>query len=241
MEQSSILEHIGLTERESLIYLALIECGPSTVAAISHKTCIHRPAIYQALPAMETKRLVTKALQGRRRLYVAAPPETLEAIFEGLSAQFRELVPRLRSTYETLDARPIVKYLTGKREIATIFTDLVTSLKRGDIFYRYSSAQDGKRAESFLPTDYAARRDAKRLERYVITSEARAREKKPRLERALKVVPKEYDLFDQDVTQIMYGTKVAYIDYNTETAIVIENSKIAEFQKKLFLLLYRKL
>jgi hypothetical protein len=117
----------------------------------------------------------------------------------------------------------------------------VASLKHGEVFYRYSTASDLRRANSYLPHDYRMRRDAKQLERYLITSETQARDKQSRLERAIKTVPAKYDLFDQNVTQIIYGNKVALIDYNTETALVIENSKIAEFQRKLFMLLYKKL
>jgi len=39
----------------------------------------------------------------------------------------------------------------------------------------------------------------------------------------------------------IYGHKVAYIDFNTETSIVIENPMIAEFQRKLFKLAYNSL
>lgn len=39
----------------------------------------------------------------------------------------------------------------------------------------------------------------------------------------------------------MYGDKVAFIDYNSETVLLIENPKIAEFQKALFKSLYKRL
>ena len=63
----------------------------------------------------------------------------------------------------------------------------------------------------------------------------------PRLERSVKFVPKNYGLFDYDITEILYGDKIAFIDYNTETGLIIENPVIAEFQKKIFKLLYDKL
>jgi hypothetical protein len=39
----------------------------------------------------------------------------------------------------------------------------------------------------------------------------------------------------------IYANKVWFIDFNTETSIIIENKQIAEFQKKLFKLLYKSL
>ena len=65
--------------------------------------------------------------------------------------------------------------------------------------------------------------------------------KRPRLEREIKVVPPDFDLFEYNVSQVIYGNKVAVIDYNTETAVVIENPTVARFQGKIFELLFRKL
>lgn len=61
-----------------------------------------------------------------------------------------------------------------------------------------------------------------------------------RLERDIIVIPKEYDEFDQDVTMTIYGDKVVYIDYSSESSIIIDNAMIADSQKKLFKLLYKK-
>lgn len=84
-------------------------------------------------------------------------------------------------------------------------------------------------------------RDQKQLERKVITNIPNKESKHVRLEREIKVVPPDFDLFEYSVSEIIYGNKVAVIDYNTETAVVIENATIAKFQQKIFELLFRKL
>ena len=75
----------------------------------------------------------------------------------------------------------------------------------------------------------------------VISSGQAAAPKQKRLERDIVRIPQEYDEFDQDVTMTIYGDKIAYIDYTHEHSIIIENPMIAEFQRKLFLLLHKKL
>ena len=75
----------------------------------------------------------------------------------------------------------------------------------------------------------------------MITNLPNKLQKRPRLEREVKAVPPDFDLFEYNVSQIIYGNKVAVIDYNTETAVVIENPTIAKFQEKIFQLLFRKL
>ena len=88
---------------------------------------------------------------------------------------------------------------------------------------------------------YRQIRDRKRLERYVISNVERIKEKSKQLTRSEKAIPPEFDLFEYDITEVIYGDKIAYVDYNTETAFIIESPTIAEFQRKIFKLLYSKL
>jgi hypothetical protein len=68
-----------------------------------------------------------------------------------------------------------------------------------------------------------------------------AKEKNPRLERELVMIPENIDDFDQNISMTIYGDKVAYIDFTNESSIIIENPMIAEFQRKLFMLNYKNL
>lgn len=115
------------------------------------------------------------------------------------------------------------------------------SLPKGSVFYRISAENDVEKSNSYLPKDYREKRDKKQLERMVISSSKAAFPKQKRLERDILIIPKLYDAFDQDVTMTIYGDKVAYIDFSNESSIVIENPMIADFQKKLFILLQKLL
>lgn len=135
----------------------------------------------------------------------------------------------------------IIKSNFGRDGIRKVYDDIVATLKKGDTFYRYSSSRRPKKRDYYVSKDYSKRRDEKQLERYVITNEGTGKLKKPKFEKSIKTVPKSFDLFEYDITQIIYADKVAFVDYNTETAIIIENPIIAEFQKKIFKLLFQKL
>jgi hypothetical protein len=92
-----------------------------------------------------------------------------------------------------------------------------------------------------LPKNYREKRDKKELERYVIMSSKCAKKKFPRLEREIKIIPENIDEFQDNILMTIYSNKVAFIDFNDESSILIENKKIAEFQKKLFKLLFKSL
>ncbi len=77
----------------------------------------------------------------------------------------------------------------------------------------------------------------------VITSDELLRRKdiKKKLNREMVAIPKKYDLFEDNVTKVIYGNKVAILDYNSDTSFVIENQKFADFERKIFKLLYKYL
>jgi sugar-specific transcriptional regulator TrmB len=238
---ASLLKKLGLSEKESSIYLDLLEHGESSITDVVERTRVHRPDAYKYLPLLVERGFVAETVRGKRRFFTAESPEGLRSLLENLEKDVESFLPDLISMHARSDRRPNVKFLEGRKGITAVFNDVVATLKKGDVFYRISSEKDVARANSYLPADYRERRDKKELERYVIMSAGQSVKKAPRLEREIVTIPPEFDEFSDDVSMIAYGNKVAFIDYNTEASITIENAFIAEFQKKLFKLLYRAL
>lgn len=242
MDKNQILMKLGLTKNESAIYLALLEMGTSNISKISEKTSIHRPLVYKAIASLSDKKLVTKTQKQKSVVYGAEPPNRLETMFDDLKIDFWETLPDLEDTYASSEKKPKVRFLEGKDGTKRIFDDVVRSLKKEEVFYRYSSNKDGnEKKDKYLPRIYRQMRDEKKLQREVITNEKTAIHKKPNLNRFVKVMPDDFGSFEHNVTEIIYGDKVAFIDYNSETAMIIESKRIAEFQKQIFRTFYKKL
>jgi sugar-specific transcriptional regulator TrmB len=234
MRIEEILGSLGLRKDEIRLYLTLLEVPPATVSELARETGIHRPLIYRALPSLQEKGLISIVIKGKQKRYTAESPTRVEKLFRKLEQSFSVLLPALETSYTNREDRPVMKYYEGREGIRRVFDDLLDTLKKGEVFYRYSSRRATEDGEKYLPRNYRERRDQKQLERFVITNEATSREKRKRLERALKVIPGKYGSFEYDVTQIIYGSKVAFIDYGSETASIIENPQMAAFQKHLF-------
>ena len=237
-----LFSQLGLKEKEANIYTTLIETGPLTVSGLSKKTGMHRPIVYKTLPSLLDKRLISLFPKGKRKLYVAENPDKLKVLLAENHKNIESMLSELKETHEKRDKKPLVKFIDGKKGIQSIFADLVDSLGRNEIFYRFSSRIHKFESEAYLPPNYRQARDKKGLQRFVITNEKTASRKKQKMERATKILPdKESVPFHHDVTQVIYGDKIAYIDYNSDTAMIVENKKIAEFQKKIFKSLYNRL
>lgn len=84
-------------------------------------------------------------------------------------------------------------------------------------------------------------REKKQLERILITNEWLSKYKKSRLDREVVTIPKDFDLFEDNISKVIYGSKVWVVDYNSENAFIIENEKYASFERKVFKLLFKLL
>lgn len=237
----SLLKKLWLWEKESAIYIDLLENGTSSITDIVDRTGLHRPEVYRFLPILEERWFVSEILRAKRRFFVPESPENIRQLLENLEKDVETLLPELIGMHSRNEKRPSVKYLEGRKAITHVFADIVNTLGKWEVYYRVSAEKDVARANSYLPSYYREKRDKKKLERYVIMSENQSIEKKPRMERELIVIPPEYDEFADDVEMIIYGNKVAFIEFNTEASIIIENGFIAEFQKKVFKLLFKSL
>lgn len=178
--------------------------------------------------------------KGKYHVYAAQSPKKILGIITSLQQEATEELTSMQEQYDTQGKKPVITYAEGRQAITAAFSDVVHSLKRGEMYYRYSSNKSLDR-ENFVPKDYRQIRDQKGLERLVITNVPSKNHHTNKLGRIIKAVPPDFDLFEYDITQIIYGDKVSIIDYNTGTAITIQNKVLAEFQKKIFKLLFGKL
>ncbi len=237
-----ILKRLGLHKTEITTYLHLVTHGEQSVSDISRALDIHRPLIYKALHQLTERGIVGTTIKGKQKKFIGEDPAKLRSIVKELTIDLEESLPDIEDLYIPHGTKPAIKYFEGRKGIASVFMDVVTSLKKGETFFRYTSEKDLDRVNSYLPRDYRKIRDEKNLERLVISNPISGSKKKPRLDRFIKFVGADNDnLFQQNAIQLMYGNKVAFIDLNSETSLIIENNTLAEFQKAIFKMLYKKL
>lgn len=242
MEINKTLESIGLQKQEVNLYLSLLQNGHSTIAELARRTNLHRPYVYKVLPHLIQKGIVTKGPFGKRTLYMAESPDKLKSTIESIKNNIDEIIPTLKDMQHSHEKRPLVKYLDGDNGVKAVFEDLITSVKKSGTYYRYSSAkEDVFKSKSYLPSNYREVQERKELYRLIITNEEQAGTRSKEKNIDLKIIPKSFDAFDDNIVHLIYSHKVAFIDYNSETAVIIESKRFADFQKKIFLMLYRKL
>lgn len=237
-----ILESIWLQKNSAIIYLALLEQWKSTITEITNYTSLHRVQIYRLLPFLLESWFIILSKRWKRKYYFPASPDKINEAYKEMQERNKWNIWKLLDIYWNLNKKPIITYDEWKKWITNVFNDIIDSSKTWDTFYRITSETDVEKINNeYLPKDYREKRDKKDLERYVIMSSNAAKIKRPRLEREIKIIPENTIEFKDNVLMTIYANKIAFIDFNTETSIIIENKDMADFQKKIFKLLYKSL
>ena len=239
MKLNDILTSLGLTATETEMYLTLLQFGPGTVSHISRESTLHRPAIYAAIPLLREKGLISQRRVGKLIHYAAESPERLRILADIVHEELDTVIPQLIDRHSK--RTPYVRRLDGQVGVHAVYEDILSTLKPGDEFYRYSSENVTDAKQVGLPKHYEKTRDKMKLERLVISNPEYIASREPRLEESLKVVPDEFLPFDHHVSQIIYGDKIAFIDFNQPIATIIENPTLAAFQRDIFKMLFRRL
>lgn len=237
----NLLQKLWLSPQESTIYLTLLSHPNISLSKISQYTHINRPQLYKILPRLKESGLISEVLYGKRTLFQASHPKILQTYLSNIIQDYDIGIPQIEQLYQSSSNHPIFKHFSGKIGIKYIFLDIGNTLQKWDVFYRYSSRRDIE-TTSIAPKDYLpykSLREEKQLQRYVITNQYLQSKKPNRLDKDVVIIPPEFDDFEDNITKIIYANKVAIIDYNSYESFVIESQIFANFEKKLFQLLFK--
>lgn len=234
------MERLGLPKHSHTIYTTIRTHGPLLASHIITRSSVHRPATYRALKSLQKHQFIFVSYDGKRRFYHAAHQSIITATFTQATHKAAQQI--VQNSIETdLYLQKKIVFLTGKDAVRKAFDDVIEHTPKGETFYRYTSEKDLAAVNHMLPKNYRLRRDAKKLERLVISNPVSGKQKRPRLERFIRYIPHDVDLFQQNIIQLVYGDRISLIDLNSLHTIIIENKALAEFQKVIFKQLYRNL
>ena len=97
----SELKHLGLSEKEALVYLSALALGPSPVQDISEKANVNRATTYVMIEMLAARGLMSTFEKEKRRYFIAESPDRLSSI---LRIQQKELEEKQNEFQKTLPA-----------------------------------------------------------------------------------------------------------------------------------------
>lgn len=243
---AKMLEKFGLSEKESQVYLGLLELGASTVADIAAKAKINRTTAYDILEPLVNHGLIGRVGEKKKKMYVAEHPEQLIVFLEQKSKEFDEksqlaknILPELKDIYNSVPHRPRVKFYEGEGGIKNIYEDSLAS--RTEILSWLNAENAADFAKEYFD-EYYKRRAAKKIHiKAIVNDSQEARKIRMRNfleDRESRLVPTEKMNIKPEC--YVYDEKVAFMSLKEKFGVIIESKDIADAQRKLYELAWDK-
>lgn len=163
MENQKLLEQLGLTKIEAMLYWEVLRHVGVKPAALARRLNLSRPTVYDTLRSLETKGLVYETRQKKTRSYAAKDPRNLEKLISTSeeTAKFeaqkkRELLtqalPELLNFTKGASLLPKIELFEGEQGI---WNALQETLSTKDIIRAYANMDSivramGEKFEQYL-------------------------------------------------------------------------------------------
>lgn len=245
----TLLQNLGLSDKESTLYTLLLELGQVQASILTAKTGLKRATVYKSLYALIAKGLVRQQdIQKKLHFAPLAPDNLLKLSDEQFDKQERArldlqgILPVLTSQYILSVEKPVISTFEGVEGLKKIYED---TLKVGsDISAVLQTSNVHQDIFDWLQNTYFVQRVKKQIHADVIVasgawSEEYIKEKNGEFTTTLRVDGILYP-FAHEVN--IYGDKIAFINYKKDEkliGIVIHHPAITRTMKALFDLAWR--
>lgn len=245
-----ILGEIGFSEKESKIYLALLEFEQATANELAKKADINRTSAYDVLEVLIRRGVVSKYKKKGRTFFTVSDPRKLLSYLEHEKCDFEKTIekqkqviagvlPELISLQQPLSTRPKVQFFEGEKGMREAYEDTLTA--KGGIL-AYANVQTMHWAlPKFFPEYYTRRTRAKVAIKAIMPPNELSRERAAhdREEiRQSKFIPEGQE-FSPEVN--IYNNKVLIASWKEKMAVIVESKEFADLMRLTYQLLWERL
>lgn len=158
------LESIGFDEKESRVYLALLELGQGTASEVADKAGLKRPIVYHVVDRLKEKGYAHDVIKkGIKKFSVSEPSNVFKTVQTAVE-DFKFMLPVMRALQDKGIEKPRIEFFEGKEAIVSVYRTYELSQSM-----RYVTSM--KRIYEFVPEEADAW--ARRTEKGMIHSNAK--------------------------------------------------------------------
>jgi len=232
MALENVLQYLGLHEKESKVYLALLQMGSGSVPSISIRAGTKRPTTYLILEELRKKGLVTLIPRKVKAIYTAESPQKLLEEQRDKEETIEQSLPELLAIYNSKKEKPKVKFYQGEESIVKLYDEIFK--EKAILFYGSIASINPmvyKQVEKYLEKIKKEKLDV----REILQADAKSiefAEKNATENHQIKIADKGYLL---PTDNMIFGNNVALITYKDDPmAVILESSEIAATYRSMF-------
>lgn len=240
MIDNAIFRKIGLNEKESLLYLTVLQNSGIGAKKIEMLTGIGRTHIYDIAQKLSEKGFLSQLDQNKKRVFSAtSPKEILDRQKKDLS-DFENTLEELESLQNNNAEKPKIIYYSGKNELDVLHSNFISN--------KISKEALAFSDESFYLKNAGALQEkeiSKRMKQGVHfraiagMSQAVLDSKKKDLteNRETRILPS--DIFNPKAQLGVHGNKTIVVNYEKNYAFTVEDEDLATTIKQIFELTWK--
>ena len=247
----NLLNQLNFSEKETNVYLALLELGSAKAKEISKKTDLNRTTIYDICDILLKKGIISQYKKGSATYFNALEPKHLltyldrekEERIKALEKQKQkvsEMLPQLISLQNIYTSKPKVQFFEGEKGMREAYEDTLTSKETILAYANVETMHQG--LPNFFPEYYKRRAENGIFIRAIVPrnklSIERATHNQKEM-RDIRFLPEEETTFSPEVN--IYGNKMLIASWKEKMAILIESKELVDLQKLTFELLWKTL
>jgi HTH-type transcriptional regulator, sugar sensing transcriptional regulator len=237
-----VLNQAGLTEKESKVYLSLLEIKNQPASTIAQKIGVNRTSCYLVLNSLISKGLITSIKKQNTTIYQAAAPTS---ILTYIQKQKNELIESenvvnanlqfLQSINEKDSQKPIVKFYQGETSILNLYLETLNNKEK--FIYSFLNFDNvPKKIYDLINKEYLPKRIEKQISANIISVNKETyltdkEDNKINL-RDVKFITNEFP-FKVEIQVFDNKTIIINPDDNKLFGVLIENQEIADTIKAL--------
>lgn len=239
MNLVEMLQLAGIDGHKADFYLASLELGEATVAAIAQKAGIGRTNAYEVMDRLLATGLVATVQKGARSYVIPQDPIMLLRRVEAQRQAVQEMLPQLRAMHNSAGGKPKVRYFTGVEGIKAVLDEMLDCRSRELCAIMANSELFRMPGYETIANVVAKRVKSGIALRIIRCGPADTRDlwrSSKRERRELRFAPAS---FDAGVTTYLYDDTVAFISSKAEHyALSIQSAEMTAFQTGLFEVLW---
>lgn len=234
-----LLKSIGLNESEAKVYVTSLEIGPAPAHILVHRSGFSRPATYQAVDLLLEKGLLTSATRGKRKVYIAEPPEKLVQFGDSQIRNLQSKVDDIRRAADQLNMlqkgeKPVVTLYEGLDGLKRILTDIAETRPEETIEISNVDSLNSVFTTEELDSLQGYLSKLKSKGKSILLGEVSVVRKGAEV----RLLPKGSYSFNGEI--LMYGNKLAISTYKGKMfGVVIESEEVVKTFKALFDIAWR--
>lgn len=247
----SLLQKIGLSDKDSEVYIACLELGTQPASIIAKKAGLKRPTTYLILEGLLKRGLVSEYTGSSVKYFTAVSPEYLLNYVEKqkreLTSHQRELeqyLPQFQSLTNPYSLSPKVRFYEGLEGIERVMNDTLTSsepLRCYSTMDAWYARPDTKEYISWYGKQrvYEKKIPLRSINPDTPVARKYLEEDYPNVQVDQRMshfrwLPKDIQIFANEINVYDNKMAIACLGKNELLGIIIESESIAATQKSIF-------